>query len=74
MKNIPAAIVVAVVAISTINFATAQTTPTAKPGGRTYEQCHEAGLKRGYSSLGRRGQSSGIDMFVQKCMQGGSKK
>jgi hypothetical protein len=71
MKNILAAIVVAVVAISTSNFATAQ---TAKPGGRTYEQCREAGLKRGYSNLGRRGQSSGIDAFIEKCMQGGSKK
>jgi hypothetical protein len=71
MKNIPAAIVVTVVFFSTINFATAQ---TAKPGGRTYEQCREAGEKRGYSNLGRRGQSSGLDMFIAKCMQGGSKK
>jgi hypothetical protein len=70
MKNILAAIVVAVVSVSTINFATAQ---TAKPGGRTYDQCREAGLKRGYSNLGRRGQASGLDMFIEKCM-GGSKK
>jgi hypothetical protein len=71
MKNIPVAIVAAVVVVFTINFASAQ---TAKPGGRTYEQCHDAGVKRGYSSLGRRGGPSGIDAFVQKCMQGGSKK
>jgi hypothetical protein len=71
MKNITAAIVVTVTVFSTINFAFAQ---AAKPGGRTFEQCHAAGLKRGYSSLGRRGGPSGIDAFVQKCMQGGSKK
>jgi hypothetical protein len=71
MKNIPVAIVVAVAVVSTVNYASAQ---AAKPGGRTYEQCHDAGVKRGYSNLGRRGGPSGIDMFVQKCMQGGSKK
>jgi hypothetical protein len=74
MKNIPAAMIVAIVVFSTINFATAQTSPTAKPGGRTHDQCYQAGLKRGYSNLGRRGERSGIDMFVEKCMQGGSKK
>jgi hypothetical protein len=41
-----------------------------KPGVRTYEGCREAGLKRGYSNMGRKGGRSGIDLFIDACMRG----